>query len=92
MTARILRGYLQDPDAEIRRAAVLASAMKDLRDHIPLLIERLDDGEPLVVRAAVAALKAMTNQDFGPASGATAEEHKKAVAAWKDWWSRQGDK
>jgi hypothetical protein len=92
MTANTLKGYLTDPDPEIRRAAVLAAAMKDLRELVPHMIERLDDGEPQVVRAAHAALKAMSNRDYGPAPGASPEEHKKAIADWKDWWKAQGGK
>src|SRR5262249_31095464 len=53
----LLRYIEQDPDAEIRRAAVLASAMREIRGHFPAIIARLDDKEPSVVRAACAALK-----------------------------------
>lgn len=80
---------LKDPDSEIRAAAILASEAKGLRDHIPLIIDKLDDVDPYVVRAAVVVLKKMTRQDLGPASGATREEHEKSVKDWKDWWENQ---
>jgi hypothetical protein len=83
-----LQRYMKDVDSEIRRAAVLASAMRDLREQIPDIIERLGDADPDVVRAARAALKTVTRQDFGPEPGATREEHAKAVADWKAWWRR----
>lgn len=92
LTAKSLAGYLEDVDPEIRRAAALATAMKDLRAHVPLLIKRLDDDAPAVVRAAHAALRALSNKDFGPAPGATRTEHEKAVAAWKAWWRDQSSK
>jgi hypothetical protein len=43
-----------------------------------------------VARAAHAALKSLTNQDFGPDLDATRAEREKAVAAWKAWWDKQG--
>ena len=55
MDWKTLLAYMEDVDPEIRRAAVLASAMRELREHIPALIERLTDSEPSVVRAAHAA-------------------------------------
>ena len=55
MTADTLRGKLKDDDAEIRRAAAVACAMKDEKSFVPDLIEILDDPEPIVSRAAMAA-------------------------------------
>ena len=57
--------------------------------HVPDLIDRLEDGDDLVVRAAKAGLKSLTSQDFGPKANASADERKAAVAAWKAWWARQ---
>ncbi len=89
MTADTLRAQLKDDDPEIRRAASLACAMKDDKNHIPDLIPMLDDSEPLVSRAAHAALKSLTSQDFGPAKDASAKDRAKALEAWKTWWSKQ---
>src|SRR5438445_2279007 len=41
MTPETLRTMMKADDAELRRAAVLAAAMKDDPAHIPDLIERL---------------------------------------------------
>ena len=71
---------------------MLAAAERDLRQHIPVIIARLSDPEPGVVRAARAALKALTEQDFGPAADATREESDKALAAWKAWWRKKGSR
>src|SRR5262249_40686681 len=90
MTANTLREKLRDEDVEVRRAAALACAMKDDRAQVPALIELLEDREPLVVRAARAALKSLTEQDFGPEADATRAERTKAVAAWKAWWAKNG--
>jgi HEAT repeat protein len=92
MTAATLRDKLQDEDAEIRRAAALACAMKDDKTHIPDLIAALDDSELLVIRAARAGLKSLTGQDFGPTADATRAQRVQAVADWKTWWNNQARK
>jgi hypothetical protein len=92
MTAATLGDKLADDDLEVRRAAALASAMKEEKAHVPRLIALLDDPETPVARAAYAALKSLTGQDFGPAAEATRDEKAKAVAAWKDWWAKNGGK
>jgi len=43
----------------------------------------------LALSAAHAALKALTNQDFGPSVDATELERANAVTKWSNWWSRQ---
>jgi len=93
MTAATLRQELQDDDPEIRRAAGLACAMKDDKSHIPDLIPMLQDREPIVGRAAHAALKSLSGKDFGPKAGGTPQDLANAVAAWKGWWDKsQEDK
>lgn len=89
MSSDTLGDKLDDEDLEIRRAAALAIAMKDDKKHITKLIALLEDPEVPVVRAVHAALKSLTNQDFGPGPDATRAEQQKAVAAWKAWWSKQ---
>jgi hypothetical protein len=91
MTPATLAERLQDPDAELRRAAALACAMKDDRTQVPKLIELLGDKEATVVRAAHAALKALAGKgvDYGPAAAASPAEHAKSVAAWKAWWDKE---
>lgn len=89
MSADTLQGMAKADDAELRRGAVLACAMKDDKVHVPDLIDRLTDDEELVVRAARAGLKSLTAQDFGPKPGATADECKAAAAAWRAWWAKQ---
>lgn len=92
MKAGTLRDKLQDDNAEVRRAAAVACYMKDEKSLTPDLIALLEDKEGPVARAAQAVLKELTKQDFGPAPTATAEQRLEAVAAWKDWWRKQGAK
>jgi hypothetical protein len=89
MSAGTLRAMAKGDDAELRRGAVLACAMRDDKAHVPDLIDRLTDEEDLVVRAAKAGLKSLTGQDFGPKAGATKEQRKAAAEAWKRWWAKQ---
>ncbi|HEY1380232.1 MAG TPA: HEAT repeat domain-containing protein [Gemmataceae bacterium] len=89
MTVATVRAKLKDADAEVRRAAALACAMKEDKGLIPDLIAVLDDADAWVVRAAAVALRTLTGQDFGPAANAAATERAKAVAAWKAWWKQQ---
>jgi hypothetical protein len=92
MTAATLRDKLRDDDAEVRRAAALACAMKEEKVHVGRLIELLQDPEVPVVRAAHAALKSLTGQDLGPPRDAGPADVARAVAAWKDWWAKNGDR
>src|SRR5262249_14750676 len=87
MTPETLREMMKSDDAELRRGAVLAAAMKDDQAHVPDLIGRLSDDEELVVRAARAGLKSLSGgQDFGPQPGASKAEREAAAKAWKQWW------
>jgi HEAT repeats len=88
MTGGTLREMLGDTNTELRRAAALACATKGDRSHVPDLIAALEDKETLVSRAAHAALKSLTSQDFGPEVDAGAAEKTKAVLAWRDWWNK----
>lgn len=89
MSAETLRGMIKTDDAELRRGAVLACAMRDDKSHVPDLIDRLADDEDLVVRAARAGLKSLTGQDFGPASDASKADRKVAADKWRAWWTKQ---
>jgi hypothetical protein len=89
MTATTLQAKLKDANAEVRRAAALACAMRTEKVLVPDLVVTLDDRDVWVVRAAAVALHSLTGQDFGPTANATAEERAKSVAAWKAWWKRQ---
>jgi HEAT repeat protein len=88
MTTATLQEKFSDQNAEVRRAAALACTIKEDRTLIPSLIGLLNDSEPRVGRAAHAALKALTSQDFGPADNAARQEKIKSVAKWRDWWEQ----
>jgi hypothetical protein len=81
-----------DPDRELRRAAALAAGSKGKEkfpEYADALIKLIADDEPVVVQAARASLKALTDKDFGPEAGTSGDERRKAYAAWKSWWDSQ---
>jgi hypothetical protein len=81
-----------DPDRELRRAAALAAGSKGkdkLPDYAESLIKLVGDDEPIVVQAARASLKTLSDKDFGPEAGASASDRGKALLAWKAWWEAQ---
>lgn len=89
MTAETLRTMAKSEEVELRRASILAMAMKDDKSHVPDLIAAILDDQDLVVRAAKAGLKSLTGQDFGPEMPSTSSERKAAAAAWKEWFKEQ---
>jgi HEAT repeat protein len=89
MKETTLATYLQDDDAEIRRAAALACAMKESKVLVPNLILLLRDPESSVVLAAHAALKELTGRDYGPSADASGEDRDRAIVQWQRWWNRQ---
>jgi hypothetical protein len=90
MTAKTLRGQMEDDDVEIRRAAATAAGVASKKELIPDLIKLLDDPQMPVTQAARRSLKAMTRQDFGPEPEATRAECISAMKAWKSWWKKNG--
>jgi HEAT repeat protein len=65
MTVDTLRGRLKDDDAEIRRAAAVACALKAKDDLVPDLLDLLEDSESAVVQAAQTALQRLTGREIG---------------------------
>ncbi|QEL15683.1 hypothetical protein [Limnoglobus roseus] len=92
MTAATLKAMLADRDAELRRAACLAVAMKDEKSLTLDLIDRVTDIDDIVVRATRASLKAMFNKDLGPPTGSNDERKRIALDEWKSWYTREGPK
>jgi hypothetical protein len=90
MKSETLGVKLEDDNPEVRRAAALAVAMKEDRTHVERLIDLLGDEEPPVRKAAHAALKSLSEEDFGPDAGANRQEREKAIAAWRTWWKTKG--
>jgi hypothetical protein len=80
-----LLGYLEDSDAEIRRAAVLALGMRDSKETVAAVAQLLLDPNPSVVRATCASLRSLTGEDYGPPPNATEEEKQDALKKYQGW-------
>ena len=89
MKVETLATYLQDEEAEIRRAAAIACAKKESKILIPNLISLIRDPETSVALAAHAALKDLTGQDFGPSADASRQDRDQAALKWLRWWTKQ---
>jgi len=92
MTDATLDGYLADQHPEVRRAALLGLALRESKSSVPRMIDLLRDPQPVVARAAYAALKHVSGQDHGPPLNATEADLEKAVADWRDWWRKTSAK
>lgn len=71
--------YLTHEEPEIRRAAVLALAMRDAQETIEKIASLLLDPDAIVAYAAQISLKSLTGKDYGPVPNATQEEREKAM-------------
>jgi hypothetical protein len=78
MKPATLQEYLKDEEPELRRAAALACAMRELKSQIPALLALLRDSDAAVASAAHTALKSLTGQEIGPDAD-----------AWDRWWKLQ---
>ena len=89
MTAATLREMLKDNNREIRKAAAAACALKNDKQFIPDLIDKLNDAESTVALSVQSSLVTLSGKDFGPKAEAAPAEKAEAIAAWKSWWQAQ---
>ena len=92
MTPDTLKKLIGMNEPEIRRAAILASAAKEDRSHIPDIISRINDTDDDVVKAARAGLRSLTGEDFGPIPGASDDDKQSVAIKWRFWLTQKGSK
>ena len=78
---------LRDPSACRRTEAVAMVGASKTTQHVPTLIDMLDDEDPAVRLTAGATLKSLTGHDTGYRASATQEERRKQQDAWRAWWA-----
>ncbi len=61
------------------------------KDTLPILIESLEDKNPLVREIAFLLLRKLTDQEFEYALEKEPEENKEAVLRWQEWWAVNKD-
>jgi hypothetical protein len=71
---------VKDPDERVRLAAIAALKWAQSRDSIGQLIRDIKLGTEVEKQYIAAALKALTNKDFGTDQ-----------AKWQEWWDKDGD-
>jgi hypothetical protein len=77
---------LDDPDVFVRMAVARVFGDLGAAAAIEPLIDTLEDEEPVVREAAMAALHLVTGRDFRFDPNAGPAERGKRVQAWRDWW------
>ncbi|MFT7667737.1 MAG: hypothetical protein ACI8X5_000420 [Planctomycetota bacterium] len=79
---------LKDSDVFVRMA--VARVCGDLSSPMAIesLIDALEDQEPVVREAAMAALHIITGRDHNFDPNAKPGERSKRVRAWRDWWKK----
>lgn len=77
---------LVHPHAWVRMRAVGEARRAGGTEHVPALIELLDDDDPGVRMAAGSALVELTGRDTGYEPWAGPAERRVQVEAWRSWW------
>jgi HEAT repeat protein len=79
--------HLKSPYREVRAAAAVATGERRITDHAPRLVELLDDPAVDVRRAAVTALRRISNEFFGYRADDSAARRAGPTAKWRALWS-----
>ncbi len=87
---RVARSYLTAVDSVVRRGAADELGRRGGWAPVPDLIERLDDDDPSVRAAVVAALRRLTNRVYDVAGSDRPADLTAAAARWREWWTREG--
>lgn len=78
---------LTNPAPLIRARAVTMGDRLPEREVVPVLIDHLDDPDPVVRLTAHEELRRRTGQDFGYHPWDDRAERGQAISRWRAWWS-----
>jgi hypothetical protein len=81
-----LHYYLDSPFAAVRVATAGVVGERDLARHAVRLVDLLDDPDLEVRRAAIRALRQLSNRFFGYRADAPAEQRAKPAGRWRELW------
>lgn len=79
----LLSRHLRSPYRQVRASAAIAVGKRRLREHLPALLDLLEDPETLVRAAANTSLRMVTNRFLAFRADAPAPERAAAVARWR---------
>lgn len=81
---------LASPNPSVRAQAVGEVARRGALEHVPAVIELLDDEDATVRLMAGRTLRALTGHDTGYRPYAAPDELRAQVEAWRAHWAAQG--
>lgn len=87
---RMAHEHLSSAHVVVRRGAADEIGRRGGWGPVPDLIERLEDPDPAVRAAVVAALRRLTNRVYDVAASDRPSDFTAAAARWREWWSREG--
>ena len=80
--------HLASAYRDVRAAAAVAAGERRITDHAPELVDLLDDPEVTVRRAAVTALRRISNEFYGYRADDSALRRARPAAKWRARWAR----
>lgn len=87
---RVARTHLVAAEPAIRRGAADEIGRRGGWGPVPDLIDRLEDDDPGVRAAVVAALRRLTNRVYDVAATDAETDRTAAAVRWREWWNREG--
>jgi len=80
---------LADHSSRVRKVA--AYALGDIKDisAVPYLMKALEDTDPAVLKAALAALKRITGKSFSDEQQSPEEGQHEIIRKWNKWWQKE---
>lgn len=78
-----LPGYLKSPYRQVRASAAMSCGERRERSQVPLLLDLLEDPEPMVRAAANAALRMISNRFFDFRPDGPDHLRTAAIARWR---------
>lgn len=80
---------LASPNPSVRAQAAGEVARRGELEHLPAVIELLDDDDATVRLMAGRTLRTLTGHDTGYRPYASPDELRAQVALWRAWWAAQ---
>jgi hypothetical protein len=76
---------MKDPASVARAREIGQDDRRPNVQVVPVLVDRLEDPDPVIRMAAHEELRRRTGRDFGFVPWASAEDRAAAVRRWRDW-------
>jgi hypothetical protein len=87
-----LRAKLADKEREMQSATLTVCKQRKLKVLTPELIALLEAPNPAIAEQSRELLQQFASRNLGPRVGATPEQRREAVGAWRAWWDKENEK